>query len=213
MKYSPRIGFEVGVKRIQTKVSAAADVFYLVSLMLLYTLWQRNPEVMFFITLAYAVCFLKFILKYDVFKPFGIGFVIAVVYLTFYKGFYNYQAFTLQLFGYPLFPLLAWPLALTLLSYYAKMLADVLKLESLWSKILVAYAVYAVMLIVLEYTAYHYLKIRLTSNYSALPMIDCLHTPASLKAVYFINGFLFLVSFFFGADRSRNAPIIHIRRQ
>ncbi|HQK99697.1 MAG TPA: hypothetical protein PK090_02930 [Smithellaceae bacterium] len=188
------------MRKLRLRASEAADVFYLASLMLLYAFWLKNPEVMFFITCIYAVCFLKFVLKHHVARPLLIGLAIAFAYLTVFKEFYHYQAFTLHIFGYPLFPLLAWPLALTLMSYYARMLACVLKLERLWPKVFVAYGVYAIMLIVLEYTAYHYLNIRLASSYSSLPLIDCLHTPASLKVVYFINGFFFFTVYFYLND-------------
>ncbi len=190
-----------------------ADAFYLASLMVLFVFWHRNPEVMFLITCVYALCFLRFVLKFSIARPMLIGLVIAVSYLTFYKDFYHYDAFTLHVLNYPLFPLAAWPLALTLLSYYINMLTTLLKQEKAWAKVATAYGVYVIMLIFLEYTAYHYLNIRLASNYASLPLIDCLHTPLSMKVVYFINGLAFFMLYFFIEDQPRTQNgLMSIRR-
>ena len=196
------------MKTVQKKLAPIADTFYLLSLMLLYYFWNRDPEIMFFVTCVYALCFLAFVLKFRIVKQLLLGLLIAVIYLTFYKEFYNYNTFSLRLFGYPLFPLFAWPFALTLLSYYISMLMEVMSIEKVWIKISVAYAVYVVMLIFLEYTGYHYLNIRLTSHYTSLPLIDCLHTPASLKLVYFINGLIFFTAFFHLADDRRQRKFL-----
>ena len=165
------------------------------------------------ITCVYAICFLKFVLKFHVSRPLLIGFLIAVLYLTFYREYYHYNTFTLRIFDYPLFPLLAWPLALTLLTYYMHMLVDVLKLESVWAKVAAAYLAYLMMLIFLEYTAYHYLNIRLVSNYSSLPFIDCLHTPMFMKFVYFINGLVFFILYFHLDLHRRTRRIPYIPKQ
>ena len=160
------------MKCLKENILSAADAFYLASLMVLFACWQRNPEVMFLITCVYALCFLRFVLKFSIAKPLLIGFFIATSYLSFYKDFYHYQAFTFRILDYPLFPLAAWPLALTLLSYYINVLLALLRQEKTWAKVATAYSVYVVMLIVLEYAAYHYLHIRLSSNYSSLPLIE-----------------------------------------
>jgi hypothetical protein len=191
------------MKRLKEKILSAADAFYLASLMILFAFWQINPEIMFLITCAYALCFLRFVLKFNIAKPLLIGLFIAASYLTFYRDFYHYQAFTFRILDYPLFPLAAWPLALTLLSYYIHILPTLLKQKKVWMKIATAYGVYVIMLIILEYTAYHYLNIRLTSNYASLPLIDCLHTPLSMKVVYFANGLAFFTMYFFLEDQPR----------
>ncbi len=184
------------MKIAKEKIAASADVIYLISLMVLFSLWQTHPEVMFLLTCVYALFFLVFVLKFSVRRQVVIGLVLAFAYLTFYKDFYQYNTFSLWIFGYPLLPLVGWPVGLSLLSYYINMLLSILKVKKMWIKMTLSYGTYLVMLIILEYSAYHYLNIRLASQYASLPLIDCLHVPASMKAAYFLNGLIFFLLYF-----------------
>jgi hypothetical protein len=180
-----------------------ADVFYILSLLVLYLFWHINPELMFLATSFYALCYLALVLEFDIKKPIAIGLIISFSYLTFYKDIYNYNSFSLAFFQYPMFPLIAWPVGLTILSYYVIMLLETMEIEKTWVKITIAYSVYITMMVFVEYTAYHYVNIRLLSNYPSLPLIDCLHTPADLKVVYFVNGLIFFSTFLYMADEKR----------
>lgn len=183
-----------------------ADVFYIFSLLALYLCWHINPELMFLATSCYALCYLALVLKFDIKRPMTIGLFISFSYLTFYKDIYNYNSFFLAFFQYPLLPLIAWPVGLTILSYYVVMLLETMEIEKIQVKIAIAYSVYITMMILVEYTTYHYVNIRLLSNYPSLPLIDCLHTPADLKVVYFINGLIFFSAFFYLADEKQASP-------
>jgi hypothetical protein len=180
--------------------SSAAEVFFLGSIFGLYLFWFLNPEIMFLATCIYALLFLSFGLKYSVGKPFLIGLIISLSYLTFYKDVYTYTRFLWRFFDYPLLPLLAWPIALTLLGYYMTMFFDATPMDKVWVKVAISYLVYIAMLVFLEYTAYHYHQIRLVSNYASLPLIDCMHTPLCMKVVYFVNGFIFFTVYFYLED-------------
>ena len=176
--------------------SAAAEIFFLATVFGLYAFWFLNPEMLFLITCAYALFFLSFILKTPIARPFLIGLVLSFLYLTFYRNIYTYQTMGWSVLGYPLYPLLAWPLALTLLGRYLDMFFDGFAFSAVKAKVAFAYAFYCLLLIFMEYTAYHYHQIRLTSQYESIPLIDCMHAPLSLKLVYFVNGLFFFTAYY-----------------
>jgi uncharacterized protein (DUF486 family) len=109
----------------------------------------------------------------------------------------------MKLLSFPLFPLFAWPTAFCLLHYLTKCVAEVVGVVSAWGKVLLGYLLYVPCLLFVEYVGYHVAGIRLASNYPSLGFLDCMHIPASLKAVYFGNGLLFLLIVFgiFGDEK------------
>ena len=179
------------------KKSLFYNMFLILSSSILFLFWNINQEIMFFLTASYILFFLSFIIKFDIKKPFLFGFLIAVTYLSFFKQYYHYNTMNLTIFTFPVFPLIAWPLGLTLVYYCVTFFNSLFKIKSIFAKILVGYIIYVPSLIFIEYLGYHYSNIQLRSAYAGLSVIDCMHIPWSLKIVYFLNGLLFMILMFF----------------
>jgi len=191
--------------------STWAETFFLASLCALYFFWSVDPEIMLLTTGIYAVLFMSVVLKFDTGGPFLTGLFISIFYLSFYGDYYHYNTHTSHIFSYPLFPLLAWPLALTLLAYYMNMLFEVFTLKKTEIKIIIAYGIYVMMLLFFEYSAYHYHRMQLTSHYDSLPFIDCMHTPPSMQITYFINGLIFFMMYFPMENMRRYAEVRQLK--
>ncbi len=169
---------------------------FLGSLAVLIYLWQLHPEIMFFVTAAYALLALRWFFRFEIERPVIVGLLIAVSYLTFFKDLYVYNTLKLEILSYPLFPLVAWPFGLTMLYHLVEYGADALGVRSTLAKILTGYLLYVPFLVSLEYYGYHYSNMQLESQYPGLPFIDCMHIPTTLKIVYFANGLVFLIILF-----------------
>jgi hypothetical protein len=189
-------------------------IFFNLSLIGLFLLWPIDPQAMFYCTVFYAIGYLAFVLKFKIRYQLIAGILISTLYLTFFKEVYHYNTMRITVFRYPLFPLIAWPVGLTMISYYVTLIIYRMKIRSTRIKIGVAYIVFIVLLVSIEYIGYHYGNIRLVSHYPAIPLIDCMHMPTNLKIVYFSNGLIFFVVFFlfFDENRKRDLPAERIVR-
>lgn len=166
-------------------------VFLAFTSILLFLFWNINPQVMLILTTLYTMVYLYLFVGYPVVRPFFIGLFLALSYLPFFNHIYDYNIMSIQLFSYPFFPLLAWPLGLTISSYIAFVAIDNFQVRTYVGKLTLSYILFLPLLILVEYGGYHLGNIRLQSNHPPLPFIDCMHIPSTLKAVYFLNGFVF----------------------
>jgi hypothetical protein len=158
----------------------------------LFRLWGLDPLWFALGTLLFILAYLRFALDWEPLVPLGIALVVTLFYLTFFRRYYHYGSFGGELFGYPLYPLLAWPSGLLLLGYWTDRIARSRGLTAPAARIALGYAIFAPGLIGVEYVGYHYCGIRLASHYPPLWGIDCMHMPLTMKITYFFNGLAFL---------------------
>lgn len=116
--------------------------------------------------------------------------VIAAGYLFIAHGHYGYNREFLVIAGYNVFPLFAWAVGLFgVYLMYAHWVPTFLAIAPL-KKLAFFTLLYWSLLFGSEILAYHCFNFRntATSQYSGLPMLDCIHVPDWMKAFYLLNG-------------------------
>jgi len=129
-----------------------------------------------------ALVFLHF--KRRALQPFLLALAVAFLWTTYYR--YEYIGENIFLFNrVNIYPFILWTAGLTLLGA-----VDIrLNPRAGWAAKSV---VYFAALAVLETIGYHWLNVRLASNYTSLLDLGIIHAPPAMKAFYVLAGPVFV---------------------
>ncbi len=131
-------------------------------------------------------------------KQFLLATLIALIWILISKEQYGYNHSLLTLGGINLFPLFTWASGLfasyVLYSHYEWIFIK----KKLVFKLMMYLALYWPLLVIMEWLAYHVIKLRndATGDYPGLPIIDAMHAPLWMQISYFSMGpIMFLISY------------------
>lgn len=125
--------------------------------------------------------------------------VVASLYACFYfycaKTEYKYNREMLLVGGYTIYPLFAWALGLFAAVLVFSNLTAAFPAQTLASRLTLFAIMYWIFLLSFETAAYHLFNFRdmATAGYPGLPILDCIHAPGWMKAVYLLNGPLYFL--------------------
>ena len=112
-----------------------------------------------------------------------VAFLFSLAITSYY--FYEYTTFNIMIGKLNLFPIVSWTFGLVLLREVYERIK--IKNKFFWVTLF-----YIVLLIIVEYLSYNFLNIQLNSNFPGLWKIDAMHSPWTLKIIYFITGPIYL---------------------
>ena len=127
-------------------------------------------------------------LLFGLFRPDSV--VIAVYFLLFPYMYFTKRKALLVYLGVSSFLAMVWVVIAQ--EYYGYVLRHMQK-KSLYKRFIVCSFVYSIVLILVEYIAYHFFRIQnvATSEYPGLPFCDCWHAPVWMQWSYIGLGLMF----------------------
>jgi len=131
-------------------------------------------------------------------KQFLLATLISLIWILISKEQYGYEDALLTIDSINLFPLFAWASGLFSSYVLYKHYEWIFVKKGLIFKLMMYLALYWPTLVILEWIAYHVIKIRnkATSEYAGLPLIDAIHAPHWMQISYFSMGpIMFLISY------------------
>ena len=147
---------------------------------------------LFFINIKAVISILLFILlilNYLIYKEkIGQELIIAVLFAIIITSYYLYEytAANILIGKINIFPLTAWTAGLVLLREIYERLKTKHKLP-------IAYLIYLVSLLLVEYIGYYIFKIKLNSDFPSLLGLGIIHTTLGMKLIYIITGPIYLI--------------------
>lgn len=163
------------------------DIIYCLSILLL-TLYLRSQ----------APLMIGFVITFFYLKLTGrdflvihllIAFIVAFIWVSFAKDNYHYGKDFIEICGICPYPVFVWGMGLFSISLLLSNFKTSIK-TSLIIRLVLYTSLCTVCLIITEYSAYHFFNFRnqATSNYSAIPLINCIHGPGWMQVMYFLLG-------------------------
>jgi len=188
-----------------------ADKIITVIVFLLFALFRPD----YLLIIAYILLIPYFLIteRTFMFKHMLVSSAIAFLWMMVGKNQYAYNQEFLLIFGINTFSLFAWALGLLLAYMIYSHYEHVLKKEGFLPKLLLFVAFYWPLLIAVETIAYHVFNIHnvATAAYQGLPLCNCMHAPAWMKAVYFMMGPLYFSICY--ALKLENPNITYVKKQ
>lgn len=125
----------------------------------------------------------------------GVSFVVSLAWMGFAKEMYNYSLGFVSLFGINLYALFSWTCGLFAVYVMYLHYEGVVKKYSFWIRFLIFSMFYIVVLLLAEWSFYHYFGIQnaMTTMYSGIPLCNCLHAPFWMQVGYLLLGPLFFL--------------------
>ena len=167
------------------------DVMFIVVAGLLFGLFRPDSVVI-------AVYFLLFPYMYFTKRKallvyLGVSSLLAMVWVVIAQEYYGYNIAFLNIFGVTVFPFFAWATGLFGLWVLFGSVLQHKQEESFYKRFVMCSLVYSIVLISVEYIAYHHLRIQnvATSEYPGLPFCDCWHAPVWMQWSYIGLGLMF----------------------
>ncbi len=177
-------------KDISRKKLFLMDVVFSLGAFSLFGIFRPDYVIIgtFFLIIPYLIFTGRKILFYHLL----LSSIMAILWVVFAQDIYEYNYNFIAVNGIELFPMFSW--AIGLLAVYSLYKQHRYFPES-WGfvrHLALFNAFYLVLLISVEFIAYHYFGIMVTtSSYTGLPICDCIHAPTWMKVVYIMFGSVF----------------------
>lgn len=142
------------------------------------------------IVIAYILIFKKSQLV----RPLLVATLLAVLWTFIAREQYGYNAPVTVMFSLNLYALFAWILSMLFSYQLYKILHRRFPVKRLWQKLLLYNSFYLPLLIILETVAYYNLGVvnLATSQYSGLPICNCIHAPHWMQLAYILMGSIYM---------------------
>jgi hypothetical protein len=132
---------------------------------------------------------LKFTKRLNFIVDLIMGFLTALIWVSFAKQNYHYDKNFLEINGISVWAVVVWGMSLFGASIILSHLNSVTK-NNLIHKILLNTLLFSIVLIILEYLAHNVFnfKNQATINYKPIPIINCIYAPQWMQFMYFCIG-------------------------
>ncbi len=161
------------------------DLFFIVCVsVMLAAIESPFPSIAGLILLIF---YLKFTGRLYLLENLLASLFLALLWVYFAKANYHYSSGFAYVGGVCVFPVIAWGMALFGISMLLSNF-DMFTESGPLNKIILHSLVFTAGLIIIEYTAYHIFgfKNQATLKYPPIPVINCIHAPRWMQAMYFL---------------------------
>src|SRR3989344_6684740 len=154
-----------------------------------------RPDIVVIISYFAVYPYLIFTKRKNALSHLQIASLLAITWLIFTRGYYNYNREMFLIFGMPLFPLFSWALGLFAAYLIYSHFEHKIKNTNLLKEVVLFCIFYIPLLLLAETIAYNLYNIKnlATASYSSISFCNCLHAPDWMKIFYFIMGPLYLI--------------------
>lgn len=149
--------------------------------------------------LLLVISYMMIFKRNDLVRPLLVATGLALAWTFIAREQYGYNAPVTVLFSLNLYALFAWILSMLFSYQLYKLLHRRFPVKQLWQKLLLYNSFYLPLLILLETVAYYNFGVvnLATSQYSGLPICDCIHAPQWMQLAYILMGSIYMMLVYF----------------
>ncbi len=171
------------------------DILYMGALVTMLWAYKTKADFVLICFFILAIIVLRITERLPLIKNLLMAFVISFVWNIIAKKQYGYGFHFIKVGGINIMPFFAWGLGLFGLYVIYTHFQEWFKLKKWYQRFILFIMIYWTLLIMIEYIAYHLMKLRdiATKGYKGLPFIDCIHAPQWMQISYFSLGLIYFV--------------------